>query len=288
MSTFTLLAGRARDIGGFTVRRTLPSMARRTVGPFVFWDHMGPLQLDPGRGMDVRPHPHVNLATVTYLFDGEIVHKDSLGTDQPIRAGDVNWMTAGRGIAHSERTAAGQRKAGPFIHGLQSWVALPAEHEEDAPSFQHVPQKALPEVGLPGVRLRIVAGAAFGEASPVRVASPLFYVEARMAAGSTLDLPDEHPERAAYVVEGAVECGGSRVEGGTMAVADVAGRAAVRALEASRVILLGGASLGKRYIWWNFVSSSEARIERAKQEWKEGAFPRIPGDDVEFIPLPEH
>ena len=287
MPSFTLLPGRVRDIGGFTVRRTLPSMQHRLVGPFIFWDHMGPVKLEPGHGMDVRPHPHINLATVTYLFEGEIVHKDSLGSDQAIRPGDVNWMTAGRGIVHSERTGAELRKSGSVVHGLQSWVALPAEQEEVDPAFQHVAGKSLPEVGRPGVRLRVIAGAAFGVASPVVVTSPMFYVEARLDAGAEVALPDEHAERAAYVVEGAIECDGQRVEPSTMAVAEAGDGRTIRALEPSRVMLLGGAPMGKRYIWWNFVSSSEERIERAKREWKEGAFPRVPGDDVEFIPLPE-
>ncbi len=269
------------------MRRTLPSMQRRLVGPFIFWDHMGPVTLEPGHGMDVRPHPHINLATVTYLFEGQIVHKDSLGSDQEIRPGDVNWMSAGRGIVHSERTGAELRKAGPAVHGLQSWVALPSDLEESEPSFQHVEGKSLPEVGRPGARLRVIAGRAFGETSPVRVMSPLFYVDARLDAGAELALPEEHAERAAYVVEGAVQCGGQRVEAGTMAVAGDGAYATIRALEGSRVMLLGGAPLGKRYIWWNFVSSSEERIERAKREWKGGAFPKVPGDDVEFVPLPE-
>jgi hypothetical protein len=226
---------------------------------------------------------------VTYLFDGEIVHKDSLGSDQPIRAGDVNWMTAGRGIAHSERTAAALRKSGPSVHGIQSWVALPTDQEETAPEFQHVDAKALPSVERPGARLRIIAGTAYGETSPVRVLSPTFYVEARLDAGAELHLPapGEHAERAAYVVEGTVAFEGTRAESGTMAIAGTGAAATFRAEGPSRVMLLGGAPLGKRYIWWNFVSSSEERIERAKREWKEGAFPRIPGDDVEFIPLPE-
>jgi redox-sensitive bicupin YhaK (pirin superfamily) len=282
-----VLTGHPRDIGGFPVRRTLPSMQRRLVGPFIFWDHMGPVTLAPGHGMDVRPHPHINLATVTYLFDGEIVHKDSLGSDQAIRPGDLNWMNAGRGIAHSERTGADIRKSGTAVHGLQSWVALPTEHEESEPTFQHVAGKLLPEVGLPGARLRVIAGAAFGEISPVKVLSPMFYVDARLEAGAELALPEEYAERAAYVVEGAVECGGARVDPGAMGIVDGGERATIRALADTRVMLLGGAPLGKRYIWWNFVSSSEARIERAKQEWKGGAFPKVPGDDVEFIPLPE-
>jgi redox-sensitive bicupin YhaK (pirin superfamily) len=290
MAAFTLIPARPRDLGGFSVRRALPSMQRRLVGPFIFWDHLGPVRLEPGHGMDVRPHPHINLATVTYLFEGEIVHKDSLGSDQSIRPGDVNWMTAGRGIVHSERTGAELRKSGPAMHGIQSWVALPAELEESEPTFEHVAGASLPEIGRPGARLRVIAGKAFGETSPVRTLSPMFYVEARLDAGAELSLPDEYDERAVYVVDGTVECNGQRVEAATMAVAEAGDRVTVRALGAARVMLLGGAAVGKRYIWWNFVSSSEERIERAKREWREreeSAFPKVPGDDVEFIPLPE-
>jgi redox-sensitive bicupin YhaK (pirin superfamily) len=287
MPVFTLIAGRPRDLGGFSVRRSLPAVRERMVGPFIFWDHMGPVRLDPGRGMDVRPHPHINLATVTYLFEGEIVHKDSLGSDQAIRPGDVNWMTAGRGIVHSERTGAQVRKAGGPVHGIQSWVALPLFLEETEPAFQHVEGKVLPEVGQPGARLRVIAGTAFGATAPVKVMSPTFYVEALLERGCELALPDEYAERAAYLVEGAIECDGESVGAATMAVAEGGVRATIRALEPSRVMLLGGAHVGKRYIWWNFVSSSQDRIERAKREWKEGAFPRVPGDDLEFIPLPE-
>jgi redox-sensitive bicupin YhaK (pirin superfamily) len=287
MPSFTLIPGRPRDLGGFAVRRTLPSVQRRLVGPFIFWDHMGPAQFEAGNGIDVRPHPHVGLATVTYLFEGEIVHKDSLGSDQAITAGDVNWMTAGRGIVHSERMGADRRKAGGAVHGIQSWVALPSEVEEAEPAFQHVDGKRLPEVERSGIRLRVIAGTAFGATAPTTVRSPTFYVEARLEAGVELELPDDYAERAAYVVEGAIDCGGQTVGPATMAVADVGTGAALRALVPSRVMLLGGAPLGKRYIWWNFVSSSEERIERAKRDWKERAFPSVPGDDAEFIPLPE-
>jgi redox-sensitive bicupin YhaK (pirin superfamily) len=261
-------------------------MRHRLVGPFIFWDHMGPTRLEPGQGMDIRPHPHIGLATVTYLFEGEIVHKDSLGSDQAIRPGDVNWMTAGRGVVHSERSLGEARKAGARIHGLQSWVALPTEREEMEPTFQHVEGRSLPDLAQPGVRLRVIAGAAFGEMSPVNVPSPLFYVEARMDAGAELALPDEHRERAAYVVTGSIECDGQVAEAGTMAVAEGKERATIRAQNDSRVILLGGAPVGERHIWWNFVSSSAARIERAKRDWEAGAFPRVPGDETEFVPLP--
>jgi redox-sensitive bicupin YhaK (pirin superfamily) len=248
---------------------------------------MGPARFAPGHGIDVRPHPHINLATVTYLFEGEIVHKDSLGSDRAICPGDVNWMTAGRGIVHSERTGPGVRKTGGAVHGIQSWVALPTELEEIEPAFQHVEGKFLPELERKGARLRVIAGTAFGATAPVKVMSPTFYVEARLDQGAELVLPDEYAERAVYVVEGSVECDGQAVEVATMAVAEDGMHATLRALQPSRLMLLGGAPVGKRHIWWNFVSSSEERIERAKREWKEGAFPKVPGDDVEFIPLPE-
>jgi redox-sensitive bicupin YhaK (pirin superfamily) len=287
MSVLSVISARTRDLGGFSVRRTLPSTEHRMVGPFIFWDHMGPVRLERGLGMDVRPHPHINLATVTYLFDGEIVHKDSLGSDQAIRPGDVNWMTAGRGIVHSERTSSELRKAGPTMHGIQTWVALPTELEETEPAFQHIAGKSLPEVGQPGIRLRVIAGTAFGATSPVRTLSPTFYVEARLDAGVELALPDEHAERAAYVVEGAIECQGVQVDPATMAVAEEGAHVTIRALRDSHVMMLGGAAVGPRHIWWNFVSSSQERIEQAKRKWKEGGFPRVPGDDVELMPLPE-
>jgi redox-sensitive bicupin YhaK (pirin superfamily) len=282
-----LIRARPRDLGGFSVRRVLPSAQRRLVGPFIFWDHMGPATFEAGHGIDVRPHPHINLATVTYLFDGEIVHKDSLGSDQAIRPGAVNWMTAGRGIAHSERTGPEVRRHGSTMHGIQSWVALPREHEETEPSFHHHDAKSIPETARAGARLRIIAGTAYGETSPVRVFSPMFYVEAVLDAGAELPLPEGYAERAVYVVEGRICCGAETLATAEMAVVQAGAAPAVRAMEASRVMLLGGAPMdGPRHIWWNFVSSSEERIERAKKEWKEGAFPKIPGDDAEFIPLP--
>jgi redox-sensitive bicupin YhaK (pirin superfamily) len=287
MRTITLIPARSRPVGDLTVLRTLPSRQRRLVGPFIFWDHMGPVTLEPGRDADVRPHPHINLATVTYLFAGELVHRDSLGSEQPIRPGDVNWMTAARGIVHSERMTPAQRKAGATLHGLQVWVALPVEQEESEPSFQHVAGASLPVVSRPAATVRVVAGTAFGATSPVRVTSPMFYVEAMLEAGAALELPDGYSERATYVVEGTVQCNGQRVDRATMAVADATEPVTLRALEPSRVMLLGGEPVGERYIWWNFVSSSQERIERAKREWKDGAFAKIPGDDQEFVPLPE-
>ncbi|HUA27128.1 MAG TPA: pirin family protein [Steroidobacteraceae bacterium] len=279
---------RTRDLGGFTVGRVLPSGARKLIGPFIFFDHMGPATFPPGRGIDVRPHPHIGLATVTYLFEGEIVHRDSLGSHQPIRPGDVNWMTAGRGIAHSERTGSDLRQSGARLDGLQLWVALPLRHEETDPEFHHHPARDLPAVDIAGTKIRVLAGSAFGETSPVRTFSPLFYVDAAMPAGSRLPLPDQYEERAAYVVSGKVECGEQRAERGRMLVFAPGAPATLRAVSDARVALVGGAAIdGERHIFWNFVSSSQARIEQAKRDWREGRFPKVPGDEQEFIPLPE-
>ncbi len=283
-----VIEGRSRDLGGFIVRRTLPTTLRRHVGPFVFFDHMGPVDLPPGGGIDVRPHPHIALATVTYLFDGEIVHRDSLGSAQAIVPGDVNWMVAGRGIVHSERTAPARRRAGASLHGIQAWVALPTSEEERAPSFEHHAASAVPLVERPGAELRVIAGEAFGARSPVTVLSPTLYVDARLRAGAELALPSEHAQRAAYVVAGSVVCDGAPFASGAMLVFREGATARVAAVGDARVMLLGGAPLdGERHIWWNFVASSQDRIERAKADWKAGRFPKVPGDDVEFIPLPE-
>ena len=282
-----VIDGRARDLGGVAIRRVLPAAARRMVGPFTFLDEMNGA-FAAGRGLDVPPHPHIGLATVTYLFDGEIVHRDSLGSLQPIRPGDINWMTAGRGIVHSERTAAERRTHASRLHGLQLWVALPLAHEETEPAFRHHPGASLPESERDGIRLRVLAGAAFGMTSPVQTLSPLFYVEAVMSAGSTLFLPTEHEERAVYVVEGAIACGAERTEPGRMLVFTAAESVMLRADSPARIVLLGGAPLdGRRYIHWNLVSSSRDRIEQAKRDWKERRFPTVPGDEVEFVPLPD-
>jgi redox-sensitive bicupin YhaK (pirin superfamily) len=279
--------GRERDIGGLTVRRLLPSVARRMVGPFIFVDHMGPARFEVGQGIDVRPHPHINLATVTFLFEGEILHRDSLGTEQLIRPGAVNWMTAGRGIVHSERSPTEARKASSLLHGMQLWVALPKELEETEPSFEHHPASTIPLAERPGARLRVIAGQAYGETSPAKVLSPLFYVEAQLERGAELMLPDAYDDRAAYVVSGALEIDG-RAHGANRMVVFEPGAARVSALEPTRALLLGGARLdGERHIFWNFVSSSSDRIERAKADWREGRFAKVPGDEVEFIPLPE-
>jgi redox-sensitive bicupin YhaK (pirin superfamily) len=258
------------------------------VGPFIFFDHMGPAEFAPGRGIDVRPHPHICLATVTYLFTGEIVHRDSLGFVQPIRPGDVNWMTAGRGIVHSERTDGELRKKGTRIHGIQSWVALPKSAEESEPAFYHHPAATLPTIERGRVHLRVIAGTAFGKRSPVAVFSETLYVDAALPNGSQLEIPDEHRERGIYVAEGCVALDGTEFGAGRMIVLDEGTTATIRATAVSRLLLLGGAPIdGPRHIWWNFVASSRERIERAKEDWKEQRFARVPGE-TEFIPLPDY
>jgi hypothetical protein len=277
---------RLRDIGDFAVRRILPYAKRRMVGPFIFLDEFGPVALPAGQGIDVRPHPHIGLATVTYLFAGEILHRDSLGSVQAIRPGAVNWMTAGRGIVHSERSGDEERARDKRLHGMQSWVALPLDHEAAAPSFIHHAEAALPVIEGDGVWLRLIAGRAYGESAPVAVFSDLFYLHAELEAGAALELPEEHAERAFYVVSGALRVGGADYAPATMGVVKP-GPARLTATAASRVMLLGGAPLeGRRHIWWNFVASSPARIEQAKADWKAGRFPAVPGDD-EVMPLPE-
>jgi redox-sensitive bicupin YhaK (pirin superfamily) len=258
------------------------------VGPFIFLDHMGPAVMERGAGMDVRPHPHIALATVTYLFEGEIIHRDTLGSERAIHAGDVNWMLAGRGIAHSERSSPEERVRGVRLHGIQSWVALPKAHEEDAPAFVHHPARTLPKVARDGAELTVIAGTAYGARSPVGVLSPTLYVEARLEAGAGLVVDEGHPQRAVHVAEGAVRIGERRIGTGVMAVLQPGAEVTIEAEEASRLMLVGGAPLdGDRHIWWNFVSSSKERIERAKDDWRHGRFGKVPGDETEFIPLPE-
>lgn len=280
---------RARDVGGFDVRRVLPYMRRRTVGPFIFFDHMGPVDFPPGQGIDVRPHPHIGLATVTYLFEGEIFHRDSLGVEQAIQPGAVNWMVAGRGIVHSERTAPEERARAGRLNGIQSWIALPVSHEESEPSFQHHPADSLPVIEGDGVRMCLIAGAAYGKRSPVKTPSDMFYLDAQLSAGAELVLPDEYEERALYVAEGKLQLSdGSEINEGTMAVFHPSVEVKVSTQEETRVMLLGGAPLdGKRHLWWNFVASTPERLEQARADWKEGRFDKVPGDD-EFIPLPEN
>jgi len=285
-----VIESRQRDLGGgLAVGRVLPFARRRMVGPFVFLDHMGPAAFQPGQGIDVRPHPHIGLATITYLFDGSMMHRDTLGSALEIQPGDVNWMTAGRGIAHSERTGAAVRAAGHRMHGIQSWIGLPQADEEATPAFQHFAAADLPERNDKNVTLRLIAGAAFGLTSPVKTFSPIFYADARFAPGGALHYRAEHEERALFVIDGEVQTGGIEVHGpGAMLALEKDEEISLYADGPARVMLLGGAKLDdERHIWWNFVSSSKERIERAKQEWRDGKFGLIPGDDQEFIPLPE-
>ena len=273
------------DLGGFSVRRVLPSRHRRLVGPFIFFDHMGPAEFAPGDGIQVRPHPHIGLSTVTYLFEGEIMHHDSLGYTQPIQAGAVNLMTAGRGIVHSER-AGDDLDSRSRLHGIQSWMALPLDQEECDPAFVHYPADYLPEVEIDGTKIRVIMGDAYGHQSPVTQYAPTLYLELFMSAGSRLTLPDGYAQLAAYVVEGQVGIGADSISAGAMAVAPDAGVMHLQAAADSHVMVIGGADLGERHIWWNFVSSSKQRIEQASDDWRNMRFDLVPGDD-EFIPLPD-
>lgn len=283
-----LIVPRSVDLGGFQVHRALPSGQPRMVGPFIFFDHFGPAVLRAGDGIDVRPHPHIGLATVTYLFDGEIVHRDSLGNAMPIRPGAVNWMTAGRGIAHSERTAAERRSGGEKLHGLQLWVALPAADEEMAPVFAHTAAADIPEHDDDGMRLRVVAGALHGLRSPVVTAWDTLFADVRLEAGTMLPLDAEHEERAVYVIAGEIEIGGEQYGPERLLVLRPGDGISVRAVSNAHVAIVGGAAMdGPRHIWWNFVSSRKERIDAAKADWKAGRFGLVPGDTVEFIPLPE-
>jgi redox-sensitive bicupin YhaK (pirin superfamily) len=286
MAILQLVEARQRDLGGFVVRRVLPAAGRQMVGPFIFFDHMGPTQFEPGHGIDVRPHPHIALATVTYLFSGSLEHRDSLGNVREIRPGDVNWMTAGLGIAHSERTPRLARAAGEKIHGIQSWVALPDGHEDDDPSFTHYPASVIPQRVLDGVTLSVVAGDAFGLRSPVVTAWPTLYVHAQFSPGAALEMPPEHAERAVYVVEGELATDEGKIVEGQLAALAPGLKIPLRAVAETRVMLLGGSRFPTpRHIWWNFVASSQERIELAKQRWAKREFPPVPGE-TEFIPLP--
>jgi len=283
-----VLRPRLRDIGSFSVRRALPTPGFKMVGPFIFFDHMGPADFAPGEGIDVRPHPHIHLATVTYLFSGEILHRDSLGYVQPIRPGAVNWMTAGRGITHSERSSDATRASGQRLHGIQTWIALPRAEEDREPCFVHHPAGSLPVLEDEGARCTLIAGEALGMRSPVEVFSPMFYLDADLSPGARLELPAELGERAAYIVDGAIESGGESYGEGVLLKFTDRGTAVVTARIQARVMLFGGAPLdGERHVWWNFVSSDPARIENAKEDWRAGRFAPVP-DDPEFIPLPEN
>jgi len=282
-----ILQPHTKDLGGFEVRRLLPAFPQKMVGPFIFFDHMGPARFPPGQGIDVRPHPHIGLATVTYLFDGSILHRDSLGTVQRIDPGDVNWMTAGSGIVHSERSPQEDRAAGPPLHGIQTWVALPLKNERTRPSFTHLPKKVLPTVSDRGVEMRVIAGTAFGQQAPTPVFSETLYVAAELATGGKLGLPAEHEERGVYVVSGDVTVAGAPVAPFHVAVVPPGGTIEIEAASPARLMLFGGAPMdGDRHIWWNFVASSREFIEEAKQRWREQRFSQVP-DEIEFIPLPE-
>ena len=287
MPAFDILKPHVRDLGEFQVRRLLPGFPHKMVGPFIFFDHMGTVRFPPGQGVNVRPHPHIGLATVTYLFEGAIVHRDSLGKVQRIEPGDVNWMTAGSGIVHSERSSPEDRAAGLPLHGIQTWVALPLAHERAQPAFHHHPKSTLPTVAETGSQLRVIAGRAWGMRSPVQTYSDTLYVAAEMQAGGKIALPAEHEQRGIYVVEGEVEVAGEPLAPQHMAVLPEGRTVVIEAVTAARLMLLGGAKMdGERHIWWNFVASSRELIEDAKVRWHEQRFAPVPGE-TEFIPLPD-
>lgn len=284
----TVIVPRARDLGGFSVRRALPSARKQMVGPFIFFDQMGPAEFLLGQGLDVRPHPHIGLSTLTYLFDGEIMHRDSLGIVQPIRPGALNLMTAGRGIVHSERTAPDERAKAPRLFGIQAWAALPQSHEENAPDFSHFDEAQLPRVTGEGKRVRVIMGSLYGETSPVAFPWDVFYAEAVLAPGAVLPLDPTHDERAIYVTSGEIDIMGDVFGAGRLLVFRPGDRISILATAQTRLMLMGGEPMdGPRHIWWNFVSSRKERIDQAKAEWKAGKFQTVPGDAEEFIPLPD-
>lgn len=283
-----VIVPRSHDLGGFQVRRALPAIGQRMVGPFIFFDQMGPAEFHLGEGLDVRPHPHIGLSTVTYLFDGEIMHRDSLGTALAIKPGAVNLMTAGRGIVHSERTGMEARASGPKLYGIQAWLALPKTHEEVAPEFKHHGAGDLPRIVEGGKRISLIMGSAYGQTSPVKFPWDALYAEAVLSPGAILPLDPDYDERAIYIVSGKVDIAGDEFGAGQLLVFKPGDRISILAIDQSRVMIVGGEPMdGSRNIWWNFVSSSKERIEQAKQEWKTGRFDTVPGDESEFIPLPE-
>ncbi len=286
MTLAQLISPQTKDLGGgFTVRRCLPSAQRQAVGPFLFFDHFGPITAQPADNHDVRPHPHIGLATVTYLFEGAMLHRDSTGVVQRIEPGAINWMTAGRGIVHSERTPDDLRGVVRRSHGLQLWCALPAEHEEDAPAFQHHPAHELPELNLPEAAVRVLIGSAFGVTSPVATLSPTLYLDIALASGGSLVLPDVAVERAVYSTDVDIELGGTAVPAGTLAVLEPGSQLLLHARQGARVVMVGGAPLGHRFMVWNFVSSRRERILQAQDDWEAQRFDKVPGE-TEFIPLP--
>jgi redox-sensitive bicupin YhaK (pirin superfamily) len=282
-----VLTPHERDLGEFRVQRLLPAFPNKMIGPFIFFDHFGPVSFVAGKGADVRPHPHIGLATVTYLFEGAMIHRDSLGTVQRIEPGDVNWMTAGSGIVHSERSPAGERVAGQRLHGLQTWVALPRAHEQAEPSFSHQPKAALPVIELPGATMRLLVGSAFRKQAPTPTYSPIFYLVVEMTAGAVIELPPEHEERGVFAVDGELSVGEAMVQPHHLAVLPTGETVRIRAATRARLVLLGGAKMdGDRLIWWNFVASSRELIDAASARWREQGFPPVPGE-TDFIPLPE-
>lgn len=282
-----LIKPHVRDLGGFSVKRLLPSLPVQAVGPFIFFDHLGPALQPAGEGMDVRPHPHIGLATVTYLFEGEMLHRDSLGSVQIIRPGDVNWMTAGRGVVHSERTPAAVRATGQTMHGIQTWFALPKGFEEAEPGFWHHPAATLPIVTGDGFILRVVLGTAYGVTSPVHTYGDTLYVAGELSAGAKIEVAADHVERAVYLARGAMTIDGEPLAEGHLAVFNPNQVVSIEATADTRLMMLGGEPLdGPRFVWWNFVASSREKIEAAKQRWRDGQFPRVP-DETEWIPLPD-
>lgn len=283
----TLIVPRTVDLGEMEVRRALPSTKRQMVGPFIFFDQMGPAEFLTDQGLDVRPHPHINLATLTYLFEGEILHRDSLGTEQAIQPGAVNWMRAGRGIVHSERTAEQRRRNGQRLFGIQTWMALPQDREEDDPAFLHHGAEALPLIDCDGANARLIAGRAFGKTSPLKTASETLYADVQLEQGRSIPIDPAYEERALYTIAGDLEVAGDSFAPGQLLVLRPGDTITVKACSDARFMLFGGAPMdGPRYIWWNFVSSRLERIEAAKEEWARGRFDTVPGDEADFIPLP--
>jgi redox-sensitive bicupin YhaK (pirin superfamily) len=281
-----IITSRPRNLAGVNIRRVLPFYARRMIGPWIFLDHIGPLDFPPGAGLEVLPHPHIGLATVTYLFEGEIIHRDNLGVVQPIQPGAINLMVAGKGVAHSERSTPELRAKGYRLHAIQLWLALPVEQEEIDPAFYHHPAQELPGQRSGGVSLRVMIGQGFGLVSPVTTYSPSLYAEVNLEAGSRMALPPDLPERGVYIISGQVRLNNQSVPEGSLAVCQEGAEIVIEAGTEARLVVIGGANIGKRHIWWNYVSSRPERIEQAKADWKEGRFAKIPGE-TEFVPLPK-
>ena len=284
-----LIVPRSVDLGEMTVRRALPSAKRQMVGPFIFFDQMGPAEFLTDQGIDVRPHPHINLSTLTYLLEGEILHRDSLGTERAIQPGAVNWMRAGRGIVHSERTSAERKASGQTLFGLQTWMALPTDVEESEPAFMHHGQDELPIIDSEGINARLIAGTMMGETSPLQASSETLYADVKLRAGMQLPLEKRYDERALYLLSGSVMIAGELFEAGQLVILRRGAEVLIKADSDARFMIFGGEPMeGPRYLWWNFVSSRLERIEQAKEEWSKGQFDTVPGDEEEFIPLPNN